>query len=81
MLDMMTEMELVPHRYFHMPGSIQKHMLIYTIMLGLLLTAFFDLSRIAELGIIEIGATIFLAPIFTEAGGRQNLHKLFIHFP
>lgn len=52
MLAMMTEMKLVPHRHFHMPGSIQKHTLVYTIMLGLLLTAFFDLSRIAALGII-----------------------------
>ena len=52
MLAMLTEMKLVPHRHFHMPGSIQKHALVYTIVLGLLLTAFFDLSRIAALGII-----------------------------
>ena len=52
MLAMMTEMKLVPHRHFHMPGSIQKHTLVYTVVLGLLLTAFFDLSRIAALGII-----------------------------
>ena len=52
MLAMMTEMKLVPHRHFHMPGSIQKHTLVYTIVLGLLLTVFFDLSRIAALGII-----------------------------
>lgn len=52
MLAMMTEMKLVPHRHFHMPGSIQKHTLVYTIVLGLFLTAFFDLSRIAALGII-----------------------------
>ena len=35
-----------------MPGSIQKHTLVYTVVLGLILTAFFDLSRIAALGII-----------------------------
>jgi amino acid transporter len=52
MLAMMTEMKLVPHRHFHMPGSIQKHTLVYTIVLGIVLTAFFDLSRIAALGII-----------------------------
>jgi amino acid transporter len=52
MLAMLTEMKLVPHRHFHMPGSVQKHTLVYTIVLGLLLTAFFDLSRIAALGII-----------------------------
>jgi len=44
-------MKLVPHSHFHMPGSIQKHTLVYTVVLGLLLTAFFDLSRIAALGI------------------------------
>jgi|TARA_R110002072_G_scaffold35257_3_gene104561 amino acid transporter len=52
MLAMLTEMKLVPHSHFGMPGSIQKHTLVYTIVLGLLLTAFFDLSRIAALGII-----------------------------
>lgn len=52
MLAMLTEMKLVPHRHFHMPGRIQKHTLVYTVVLGLLLTAFFDLSRIAALGII-----------------------------
>lgn len=52
MLVMLTEMKLVPHRHFHMPGSIQKHTLVYTVVLGLLLTAFFDLTRIAALGII-----------------------------
>ena len=49
---MLTEMKLVPHSHFGMPGSIQKHTLVYTIILGLLLTAFFDLMRIAALGII-----------------------------
>lgn len=52
MLAMLTEMKLVPHRHFLMPGSIQKHTLVYTVVLGLILTAFFDLSRIAALGII-----------------------------
>lgn len=52
MLAMLTEMKLVPHSHFGMPGSIQKHTLVYTVVLGLLLTAFFDLSRIAALGII-----------------------------
>lgn len=52
MLAMLTEMKLVPHRHFGMPGSIQKHTLVYTIVFGLLLTIFFDLTRIAALGII-----------------------------
>ncbi len=52
MLAMLTEMKLVPHSHFGMRGSIQKHTLVYTVVLGLILTAFFDLSRIAALGII-----------------------------
>lgn len=52
MLAMLTEMKLVPHSHFGMTGSIQKHTLVYTVVLGLLLTAFFDLTRIAALGII-----------------------------
>lgn len=52
MLAMLTEMKLVPHSHFGMPGSIQKHTLVYTIVLGLVLTLFFDLTRIAALGII-----------------------------
>lgn len=52
MLAMLTEMKLVPHSHFGMPGNIQKHTLIYTVVIGLILTAFFDLSRIAALGIV-----------------------------
>lgn len=52
MLAMLTEMKLVPHSHFGMPGSIQKHTLVYTVVLGIILTIFFDLSRIAALGII-----------------------------
>ncbi len=52
MLAMLTEMKLVPHSHFGMPGSIQKHTLVYTVVFAVLLTAFFDLSRIAALGII-----------------------------
>ncbi len=52
MLAMLTEMKLVPHSHFGMPGSIQKHTLVYTIVFAMLLTIFFDLSRIASLGAI-----------------------------
>ena len=52
MLAMLTDMELVPHRHFKMPGSVQDHTLVYTIVLAILLTVFFDLSRIAALGAI-----------------------------
>lgn len=49
---MLTDMKLVPHRHFGMPGSIQKHTMVYTVVLAMTLTAFFDLSRIAALGAI-----------------------------
>ena len=52
MLAMLTDMDLVPHRHFGMPGRVQKHTLVYTTVLAVLLTVFFDLSRIASLGAI-----------------------------
>lgn len=52
MLAMLTNMKLVPHSHFGMPGSIQKHTLVYTIVMAMALAAFFDLSRIASLGAI-----------------------------
>ena len=52
MLAMLTDMKLVPHSHFGMPGDIQKHTLVYTIALAMFLTIFFDLSRIASLGAI-----------------------------
>lgn len=52
MLAMLTDMKLVPHSHFGMPGTIQKHTLVYTIVIAMLLTIFFDFSRIASLGAI-----------------------------
>ncbi len=52
MLDMLTEMEMVPHRHFGLPGNVQKHTLIYTVVFAMLLTVLFDLSRIASMGAI-----------------------------
>lgn len=52
MLAMVTEMKLVPHSHFGMPGDIQKHTLVYTVVLAMILTVFFNLSRIASLGAI-----------------------------
>ncbi len=52
MLAMLTEMKLVPHSHFGMPGGIQKHTLVYTVVIAIFLTVFFDLSRIASLGAV-----------------------------
>lgn len=52
MTAMLTKMELIPHSHFGMSGNIQKHMLVYTAVTAIILTVFFDLSRIASLGAI-----------------------------
>ena len=52
MLAMLTDMNIIPHRHFGMPGGIQTHTLVYTAATAALLAAFFDLSRIASLGAI-----------------------------
>jgi amino acid transporter len=52
MTAMLTEMKLIPHGHFGMSGSVQKHMLIYVVVIAITLTIFFDLSRIASIGAI-----------------------------
>lgn len=52
MLAMLTNMSLIPHSHFGMPGSIQKHTLVYTVVIAMVLTVLFDLSRIASMGAI-----------------------------
>lgn len=52
MLAMMTDMHIIPHKHFGMPGNIQQHTLVYTVVIAAVLAAFFDLSRIASLGAI-----------------------------
>lgn len=52
MLAMLTDMNLIPHKHFGMPGDIQRHTLVYTVVLASLLAVFFDLGRIASLGAI-----------------------------
>jgi amino acid transporter len=52
MTAMLTDMKLIPHSHLGMSGSIQKHMLIYVVVIAICLTIFFDLSRIASIGAI-----------------------------
>jgi amino acid transporter len=52
MLTMLTNMKLIPHSHFGMQGPLQSHLLVYTVVIAMLLTIFFDLSRIAALGAI-----------------------------
>lgn len=50
MLAMLTEMQMIPHSHFGMSGTIQRHTLVYTVVIASTLAVFFDLSRIASLG-------------------------------
>ncbi len=50
MLAMLTDMEMIPHSHFGMSGPIQRHTLVYTVVIASFLAVFFDLSRIASLG-------------------------------
>ena len=47
---MLTDMKMIPHSHFGMPGTIKDHTLVYTVVIAGFLTVFFDLSRIASLG-------------------------------
>jgi hypothetical protein len=50
MLAMLTDMEMIPHSHFGMSGPIQRHTLVYTVVIASVLAVFFDLGRIASLG-------------------------------
>ena len=50
MLAMLSDMKMIPHSHFGMPGRIKDHTLVYTVVVAAFLTVFFDLSRIASLG-------------------------------
>lgn len=51
MLAMLTEMKMIPHSHFGMPGVIRDHTLVYTVVVAGTLAVFFDLGRIASLGV------------------------------
>ncbi len=71
MLTMLTEMKLIPHRHFGMPGNIQQHLLVYTVVTAAILAVLFDLSRIASMG-----AILYLAmDIVIHWGVLRHLHK------
>lgn len=71
MLAMLTSMQLVPHRHLSLPGDLRRHTLIYTVALAVLLTIFFDLSRIASLGAVFY----IVMDIFIHWGVFKHLRK------
>ena len=64
-------MDLIPHNHFGMPGGIQKHMLVYTVVSAIALTVLFDLTRIASLGAI----LYLVMDIGIHWGVLKNLRK------
>ncbi len=71
MLAMLTKMQLVPHRHFNLPGDVQLHTLIYTVVIAMMLTIFFDLSRIASIGVVFY----IVMDIFIHLGVLRHLRK------
>jgi len=71
MLAMMTDMNLIPHRHFGMKGTIQRHTLVYAVVVAGFLAVFFDLSRIASLGAIFY----LLMDIIIHWGVFKNLRQ------
>lgn len=43
-----SEMKLLRHKHFGMPGGIQKHTLVYIVVWAITLTILIDFSRIAS---------------------------------
>lgn len=71
MTAMLTEMKLIPHKHFGMPGNLQQHMLVYTIVIAIALTLIFDLSRIASLGALFY----LIMDIIIQWGVYKHLRK------
>ncbi|MCJ7488659.1 MAG: APC family permease [Thermoplasmata archaeon] len=71
MLAMLTEMKLIPTSHFGMPGNIQQHTLVYTVVIAAVLAAVFDLSRIASLGAIFY----LMMDITIHWGVLRHLHQ------
>lgn len=71
MTAMLTDMKLVPYSGFGIAGNVQKHMLVYIVVIAIILTIFFDLSRIAS-----IGAIFYLVmDMIVHWGVFKNLRK------
>ncbi len=71
MIAVLTEMTLIPHKHFNMPGTIQKHALVYTIVIAMALTIFFNLTRIASMGTI----LYLVMDILIHWGVLKNVRK------
>lgn len=52
MLAMVTDMKMMPHSHFRMPGSVRHHILVYLGVVAAVLAVSLDLSQIAAVGIL-----------------------------
>lgn len=71
MLAMLAEMKLIPHSHFGMAGDVQRHTLVYTVVIAAVLAAVFDLSRIASMGAIFY----LMMDITVHWGVLRHLHE------
>lgn len=71
MTAMLTDMKLIPHSHFGMPGNIQHHMLVYIVVLSIIMTVSFDLKGIASLGAIFY----IIMDIIVHVGVLKHLKK------
>jgi len=69
MLAMLTEMKMIPHSHFGMPGVVRDHTLVYTVVIAGVLAVFFDLGRIASLGVFFY----LVMDILIQWGVRRHL--------
>lgn len=68
---MLKKMNLIPYSHLGMDGSVQKHMMVYVVTGGIVLTVFFDLSRLASIGVI----LYLVMDILVQWGVFKNLRK------
>jgi amino acid transporter len=73
MLAMLTDMKMIPHSHFGMSGKIQEHTLVYTIVTAAALAVFFDLSRIASLGVFFYLVMDILVHVGVYHGLREQI--------
>lgn len=52
MLTMVTDMKMIPHAHFGMPGEVRHHILVYLGVVAAVLAVTMDLSQIAAVGIL-----------------------------
>ncbi|WP_062210881.1 APC family permease [Demequina oxidasica] len=71
MLTMVTDMKMIPHRHFGLPGTMRQHVLVYVGVVAAVLAATLGLSAIAAVGII----VYLIMDIALQWGVLRHLRK------